>query len=158
MVDDIKKPWLKLSDIKTARWTKAKNGRLLPLNSAAWHKLRCSVLANEPLCRMCFAQGTVKTATDVDHKDNNPANNELVNLQSLCHECHALKTNRDMGHNVRMGCATDGQPLDPSHHWHKPATVDLVRADGAEVQESLATERHKPTLIPCFNANRESVA
>lgn len=152
MVDDIKKPWLKLSDIKTARWTKAKNGRLLPLNSAAWHKLRCSVLANEPLCRMCFAQGTVKTATDVDHKNNNPADNELVNLQSLCHECHSRKTARDMGGNVRMGCDKDGLPLDHSHHWHKPVTAVLMRADSAEVERSPQSDERTPTLIPCFNA------
>lgn len=153
MVDDIKKPWLKLEDIKTDRWTKAKNGRLLPLNHAAWRKLRASVLMEEPLCRMCAAQGLTVVATDVDHIDNNPANNERSNLASLCHECHSRKTARDMGGNVRMGCATDGQPLDPHHHWNRPATAHLATIENGILKRSPATERHEPTVLPSFNAN-----
>ena len=165
MVDTTKKPWLKLSDIKTARWTKAKNGRLLPLNSAAWHKLRMSVLASEPLCRLCYAMGEIKTATDVDHKDNNPANNEHDNLQPLCHECHSRKTARDMGGNVRMGCATDGTPLDVGHHWNKPTAPVLVpvlrpllRPLLSPSERSPATDGPEPTGFTCFNAKSESVA
>ena len=35
------------------RWTKDANGRTLPLNSAAWRKLRAQVLAEVPLCQYC---------------------------------------------------------------------------------------------------------
>ena len=45
MVEDLPRP--------PTRWTKASNGRLLPLNSRAWQKLRCSVLAEVPLCQYC---------------------------------------------------------------------------------------------------------
>ncbi len=114
----------------TKRVSKADNGRLLPLTSAAWRKLRRSLLQGEPLCRMCTSRGLTVVATDLDHRDNNPANNDLLNLQPLCHECHSRKTQRDMGHNVRMGNASDGTPLDPYHHWNKPATADLVRTNG----------------------------
>jgi 5-methylcytosine-specific restriction protein A len=152
MLDTKKKPWLKLSDIKTARWTKAKNGRLLPLNSAAWHKLRASVLASEPLCRLCAAQGLTVVATCVDHIDNNPANNDPSNLQPLDHECHSRKTAKDMGHNVRMGCDTSGMPLDQGHHWNKPATTVLVAPVGAVVERSPATDGHEPISIPSVNA------
>jgi hypothetical protein len=41
----------------TQRVSKADNGRTLPLTSAAWRKLRRAVLASEPCCRMCIAQG-----------------------------------------------------------------------------------------------------
>ena len=134
----------------TKRVSKAANGRTLPLTSAAWRKLRRSVLSSEPLCRMCTARGLTVVATDVDHRDNDPSNNNLVNLQPLCHECHSRKTQRDMGHNVRMGAASDGMPLDYCHPWHRPATADLVRPDG---EKSRATVGAVPTVPLDFNAN-----
>lgn len=148
------KPWLKLEDIKTARWTKAKNGRLIPLNSAAWRKLRRSVLEREPLCRHCAARGLIVPSVDVDHIDNNPANDDPSNHQALCHECHSRKTARDMGHNVRMGCATDGTPLDQGHHWNNATGADLAGGDGTVIEKSPATEGARPTVYPSFNANR----
>lgn len=141
----------------TQRVSKADNGRTLPLTSAAWRKLRRSVLESGPLCRMCTAQGKTVIATDVDHRDNDPSNNDLVNLVPLCHSCHSLKTNRDMGHNVRMGCATDGQPLDQGHHWNKPTRAVLLRPAGAECEISPATEGHKPICLPFANANPDIV-
>ena len=159
-VEDLKKnkPWLKLEDIKTARWTKASNGRLLPLNHAAWRKLRASVLQEEPLCRMCSAQGKTVVATDVDHIHNDPSDNRRESLQSLCHECHSRKTARDMGGNVRMGSDMSGQPLDPHHHWNSAATAAVVRPDSAVDEKSPATDGHKPSVLSSSNVNRESVA
>lgn len=109
------------------------NGRTLALDGAAWRKLRAYVLAGEPTCRHCTQQGALTIATDVDHRDNDPSNNELVNLVPLCHECHSRKTARDMGHNVRMGCDVNGMPLDPSHPWNNELEAVLARAecDGA---------------------------
>lgn len=92
--------------------------RTLPLNRAAWQKLRASVLADEPLCRDCSARGVVEPATDVDHHDGNPGNNDRDNLVPLCHSCHSRKTARDHGARVGMGCGVDGMPLDPSHPWN----------------------------------------
>lgn len=153
----MQKPWLELSDIKTARWTKAKNGRLIPLNSAAWRKLRRSVLEREPLCRHCAARGLIVPSVDVDHIDNNPANDEPSNHQALCHECHSRKTARDMGGNVRMGCATDGTPLDSTHHWNNAATGAMAMPTGAMVERSLGTDESKPYVPPFPNANCESL-
>lgn len=136
----------------TKRVSKADNGRTLPLTSAAWRKLRRSVLESGPLCRMCTAQGRTVIATDVDHRDNDPSNNELVNLVPLCHSCHSLKTNRDMGRNVSMGAATDGTPLDPYHHWNQGIRADLVRQSG-DCEISPATECRIPTSTPSFTAN-----
>ena len=137
----------------TLRVSKADNGRTLPLTSAAWRKLRRSVLHGEPLCRMCTAQGKTVVATDVDHRDNNPANNELVNLQPLCASCHSRKTMRDQGFNARMGSATDGTPLDPYHHWNNATGADLAGRDGTVIEKSPATEGARPTVYPSFNAN-----
>ena len=137
----------------TKRVSKADNGRTLPLTSAAWRKLRRSVLSGEPLCRMCTAQGKTVVATDLDHRDNDPSNNDLVNLQPLCASCHSRKTNRDMGHNVRMGADLTGQPLDPYHHWNNATGADLAGRDGTVIEKSPATEGARPTVYPSFNAN-----
>ena len=102
--------------------------RTLPLNSAAWQRLRASVLAGEPLCRMCQARGVVVEATDVDHISGDPSDNSTDNLQPLCHACHSLKTARDHGKDVYLGCDVDGMPLDPSHPWNvERRTAALLR-------------------------------
>ena len=93
--------------------------RTLPLNGAAWQRLRASVLSGEPLCRLCTAQGKTVPATDVDHRDGNPGNNDMLNLAPLCHECHSRKTAADHGQRVRYGCDINGLPLDPDHPWRK---------------------------------------
>ena len=85
--------------------------RLLPLNSSAWQKLRAQVLANEPLCRHCTAQGMVTAATDVDHINGNPGDNSEGNLQPLCHSHHSTKTAVDRGRSRRIPVGLDGYPL-----------------------------------------------
>jgi 5-methylcytosine-specific restriction protein A len=50
------------------------------------------VLASHPLCAVCD-----EPATDVDHIDGNARNNDVHNLQSLCHSCHSRKTARQDG-------------------------------------------------------------
>jgi 5-methylcytosine-specific restriction protein A len=103
------------------RWTKDANGRTLPLNSAAWGKLRRQVLAEVPLCEYC-PPGVITPAVAVDHKNNNPADNTRSNLASVCTSCHSVKTASDMHGTVpRMGCDEQGNPRAPSHHWNQAA-------------------------------------
>ena len=114
---------------RTLKDKQESNGRTLALNGVAWRKLRAYVLRGEPLCRHCTARGIGPVvATEVDHADNNPANNDMLNLQPLCRTHHSQKTARDRGHTVneRMGCDASGMPLDPSHPWNKPASAVLV--------------------------------
>lgn len=118
-------PWPKKKANKTGR--DADPRRTLKLNGGAWQKLRASVLAGEPLCRECVRQGRTTPATDVDHRDGNPGNNDAVNLQPLCHSCHSIKTARDHGKDVRQGCDESGWPADPSHPWNE-GTTDRVAA------------------------------
>lgn len=95
--------------------------RTIPLNSATWRKLRARVLAEEPLCRMCSARDLVTVATDVDHHDGNPGNNDRCNLVSLCHACHSHKTARERaGLQAIHGHDERGMPLDPTHPWNQP--------------------------------------
>lgn len=141
-------PRIKTLGIKTLKQKQQANGRTLALDGAAWRKLRTLVLSSEPLCRHCTARGLTVIATDLDHRDNNPANNDLLNLMPLCHECHSRKTAKDMGHNVRMGCDMQGMPLDQGHHWNKPASAVLVSADGADDEKSPATEEPQTDWFP----------
>ena len=124
--------------MKTLQEKRRANGRTLALNGTAWRKLRASVLRLTPLCQHCQLP-----ATDVDHVDNDPSNNDRDNLQGLCHGCHSRKTNADMGRNVAYGCDDKGIPLDKSHPWH--------------VEKSPATDGVVPRGNHRLNANRESL-
>lgn len=62
---------------------------------AAWRRLRLAVLAEEPLCRFCKAEGKVTPATVVDHIDGNAWNRARLNLRPLCKPCHDRRTARD---------------------------------------------------------------
>lgn len=101
--------------------------RTLKLNTAAWQRLRAMVIAEEPLCRHCSARGLIVTASDVDHRDGNPGNNDRDNLVSLCHSCHSIKTAADHGKRVNLGCDENGWPVDESHHWKKSRGADSSR-------------------------------
>lgn len=61
---------------------------------AHWRRLRLIVLAEEPLCRACAADGRVVAATDVDHvvARVRGGSDDRDNLQALCHACHSRKT------------------------------------------------------------------
>ena len=141
----VEKPWLKLSDIRTARWVKTKSGRLLPLNNAAWRKLRLSVLAEQPLCPECEAREIIEPATEVHHKNDNASDNSRDNLVGLCRPCHSRHTAADRGQNVRYGCDSDGKPLDPSHPWNKPAEAVLVHSENIAATSTAQTVR-SPSL------------
>ena len=145
MVDDLPRKPLQMADIRTKRWIKKGNGRLLPLNSEAWYRLRRSVLAEQPLCQYC-PPGVITPATEVDHKNNDPADNSRENLVSCCKPCHSIKTMADLrGRPARMGCDAEGNPINPAHPWN---------------EKSRATDSPEPTGSPSFNAdclkNRQS--
>ncbi|WP_245598147.1 HNH endonuclease [Ottowia thiooxydans] len=102
--------------------------RTLPLNGAAWQRLRASVLAGEPLCRACAQRGQVEPATDVDHVSGDPSDNSTDNLCPLCHSCHSIKTAMDQGKRVSLGCGLDGWPIDLRHPWNAKTPL-LLRPD-----------------------------
>ena len=68
--------------------------RTLALNGAAWRKLRALVLTEQPMCPTCIATGYIGHAVEVDHIDNDPANNLRDNLIGLCKMHHGQKTRR----------------------------------------------------------------
>ena len=161
MLDDVRPP-LKLADIRTKRWRKADNGRLLPLNSDAWRKLRKQVLAEEPLCRHCAAQGLTVPATEVDYM-RGAADNSRDALQALCKPCHSIKTMAELyGRPARQGCDVDGWPINPAHHFNEAAVRpsgglagDVRRSlETVSSEKSPAAEGPEPTSSPHAIANR----
>ena len=163
MVDDLPRKPLQMADIRTKRWTKKGNGRLLPLNSEAWYRLRRSVLAEQPLCPECEARGVIEPATQVHHINDNAMDNSRSNLVGLCAPCHSRHTAHDMGKRVNHGCDVSGWPANPSSHWNK-STVEAATGLAGDVvgdsQKSPAAEEPEPTRSPSFNAdclkNRQS--
>ena len=76
----------------------------------------------EPLCRMCAAQGLVVAATVADHiipHRDDPGLFWNGELQSLCEHCHNSVKKRLEDSGVLVGCALDGRPIDPNHHWNQ---------------------------------------
>src|SRR5690606_26275858 len=59
---------------------------------ARWRRVRRMVLAEEPLCRRCKAQGRVTPATQVHHIDGDVRNLRRENLEPLCASCHSKET------------------------------------------------------------------
>lgn len=120
--------------------------RTIPLNSAAWRRLRDRVLARDPLCQECYKRDYITPATDADHINGDPSDNSMRNLQGLCHSCHSRKTRREMnGSAEQWGCDANGLPLDPDHPWNKKSK-----------QKSLEADRLRPPPKPSFNADCEN--
>ena len=50
-------------------------------------------------CELCGFVAVHRVQLDVDHIDGNRHNNDLSNLQTLCANCHRLKTQLNGDHN-----------------------------------------------------------
>lgn len=65
-------------------------------NTASWQRKRALQLSKQPLCQACISIGKVKGANHVDHLFSWSAIGTDAFyrnvFQSLCHECHSLKT------------------------------------------------------------------
>lgn len=83
-------------------------------------RIRYRHLREHPLCVRCQKRGYIVVATQVDHIIPlcHGGVEDESNRQSLCDECHRIKTAEDMGWRPRLGCNADGTPKDPSHPWN----------------------------------------
>jgi len=84
-----------------------------------------------------------------------PSDNSMANLQSLCHSCHSIKTARDHGKNVAMGCDLNGMPLDPSHPWYRRSDAVLAGQQAIERQKSRGADGTRPAAPPFLNPKSE---
>ena len=51
----------------------------------------------KPICASCGFVPVHTCQLDVDHIDGNHTNNDVTNLQTLCANCHRLKTAQQLG-------------------------------------------------------------
>lgn len=87
-------------------------------NGKRWKKIRLLALARDQhLCVICRKHGTLSIGTEVDHiipyQIKPRMAYDLENLQTLCHQCHTIKTAGDarggprfcrMGYPDGIGC------------------------------------------------------
>lgn len=89
--------------------------RALHTGSKAWKILRMQALQRDGYrCRDCKGYGD-----QVDHRDGDSHNNDIGNLQTLCHVCHSRKTATEMtgAAYVPTGCDARGNPVSPNEYW-----------------------------------------
>ena len=94
--------------------------RTFHTGSAPWQAIRRRVLAGEPLCRTCKANGLLTVATVVDHWDEDPTNNRDDNLVPTCASCHNRKTRAAQGEKIASNrAATARRPNSARATAHK---------------------------------------
>jgi hypothetical protein len=59
-------------------------------------------------CETCGFEAVHECQLTVDHIDGNRYNNEISNWQTLCHNCHALKSWQNKDHFNRYSAVLDG--------------------------------------------------
>lgn len=103
------------------------------LRGRPWQRLRDAVLAREPLCRSCHAQGRIREATEVDHivPLAQGGSNMPDNLAPICTDCHKAKTAIEsaqaQGRRTKVEIGADGWPVSarvaarskPGSHWSR---------------------------------------
>lgn len=74
------------------------------IRGRAGQKIRAQVLAEEPFCRRCLAEGKRVRSDEVDHITplSQGGGNERSNLQALCKPCHDAKSAAERA-SVRKG-------------------------------------------------------
>lgn len=82
------------------------------LRGRAAVKRRARWLQDHPLCVECDKAGRITAATVPDHVVAlvNGGEDTEANLQSLCDECHRIKTAKDLGHKPKPTIGVDGWP------------------------------------------------
>lgn len=77
-------------------------------------ELRRRRLANEPLCRMCKAEGRITAATVPDHIKPLAKGGEDVdeNIRCLCADHHDQVTREEFGHKRKVEIGDDGWPVE----------------------------------------------
>lgn len=81
---------------------------------SAWVKTRANILKRDRhLCIPCLMGGRPTPATQVDHikPKAKGGTDDPTNLQSICDDCHKLKTAVDEGRKLPRKIGLDGYPV-----------------------------------------------
>lgn len=73
------------------------------------------------MCCYCMDREKLVAATVADHIKPHNGDPELFegDLQSLCTPCHSKVKQIEESRGFRIGCDTDGRPIDPNHPWNR---------------------------------------
>lgn len=84
-------------------------------------KNRFEFLQANPLCKHCQQKGLITLAVVVDHVIPlfQGGSDHASNKQSLCKDCHRVKSVLELGNKINLGSDKNGFPLDPNHPWNK---------------------------------------
>ena len=94
--------------------------------TARWRRIASHHKRNEPLCRMCKANGLITIATECDHVVPHKGDPELFwngELQSLCRPCHARDKQGEEARGYSSAVDADGFPMDPRHPFNAPRSA-----------------------------------
>ena len=104
----MRKPWHHATESNTARGY-----------GSAWRKLRDQVMRRDKgLCQPCLKAGSVTPARECDHitPKSKGGTDDMANLQAICSQCHAAKTEREaaqaQGRRTRVQIGPDGWPIE----------------------------------------------
>ena len=72
-----------------------------------WRKVRVGFLRSHPMCVVCFKEGKMVLANEVDHIIPHKGDRDKFwdisgNLQSLCKPCHSRKTMKELKEEGKM--------------------------------------------------------
>ena len=80
--------------------------------TSKWRQVSKRFLSRHPFCVMCYSEGKMTPATEVDHIKPHRGDHELMwsesNWQPLCHRCHSRKTASEdggFGNRIKEGRA-----------------------------------------------------
>jgi 5-methylcytosine-specific restriction endonuclease McrA len=94
----------------------------IKLYGKRWAKLRLLFLAANPLCVMCHQDGYIQSANVVDHIKPHKGDLDLFwddnNWQALCKTHHDSVKQAQEKSGVVRGGNSNGEPIDPKHHWN----------------------------------------
>ncbi len=96
--------------------------RLRETSGHAWGVIRKRILRRDcGLYQLCQKRDRLSLATEVDHIVAliNGGTDDDDNLQSLCRDCHVMKTRADKGFKPSGACDEFGFPIDPRHHAYR---------------------------------------
>jgi 5-methylcytosine-specific restriction endonuclease McrA len=94
--------------------------------------LRLRIWSADPHCAMCGKLTAHPSGYELDHKIalTNQGTNENSNLQVLCHDCHEIKTNDDLGYVPRTVTGADGWPVEQTQEQKRAARWRRARGRG----------------------------
>lgn len=108
-----------------------------------WRKIRGEFLLENPLCVVCGAP-----ATEVDHIDGNPRNNDPSNWRQMCKSDHSRRTARDQSFKKRRNQNMAKRGPKPKTETQHEKRSSFLPTDPAEIiEERVAKEKTEDEIL-----------